>query len=134
MSEKTKHSGGCHCGAVRYEVVLDASNGGRCNCTICLKSAVTSAMVKPGELVVTKGEDKVAVYEWGAKISKRYFCPTCGIHVFGRGHLAELGGDYASVNLNTLDDVDPINVKVTYWDGRHDNWEAGPSAQPYPLM
>ena len=26
------HTGGCHCGAIRYEVELDASRGGRCNC------------------------------------------------------------------------------------------------------
>ena len=134
MSEKKTHQGGCHCGAIRYEAVLDVSRGGRCNCSICLKSSVTGALVKPHELVVAKVEDVAAVYAWGAKTSKRYFCPICGIHVFGRGHLAELGGDYASVNMNTLDDVDPIHVKVQHWDGRHDNWEAGPSDQPYALM
>lgn len=130
---KTKHTGGCHCGAIRFEVTLDASQGSRCNCTICTKTAVTGAMVKPGELVVTKGEEVASVYEWGGKISKRYFCPTCGIHVFGRGHLAELGGDFASVNLNTIDDLDPRSISLVYWDGRHDNWAAGPRAEAYAL-
>ena len=37
---------------------------------------------------------------------RRYFCKHCGIHCFGRGHLEVLGGDYVSINLNTLDDVD----------------------------
>lgn len=130
---KTKHTGGCHCGAVRYEAVVDASVGGRCNCTICTKTGVLSGLIEPHELVVTKGDDALSIYEWGARISKRYFCKHCGVHCFGRGHLAEVGGDYASVNYLTLDGVDPIAVKVTYWDGRHDNWEGGPRSEPWAL-
>lgn len=130
---KTKHLGGCHCGAIRFEVTLDASKGSRCNCSICTMTGVTGAMVKPHELVVTKGEDFASVYEWGGKMSKRYFCPSCGIHVFGRGHLAELGGDFASINLNTLDGLDLRDVSVIYWDGRHNNWQAGPRPEPYAL-
>ena len=53
------------------------------------------------------------------------------IHTFGRGHLEQLGGDYISVNLNCLDDLDLSQVKVMYWDGRHNNWAAGPSEAPY---
>ena len=34
-----KHTGGCHCGAVRFEVMADVQKGaGRCNCSICTKS------------------------------------------------------------------------------------------------
>ncbi len=36
-------------------------------------------------------------------IGARCFCSRCGIHCFGRGHLAEMGGDFASVNLDTID-------------------------------
>jgi len=39
-----------------------------------------------------------------------------------------------SVNLNTLDDVDPRDVKVIYWDGRHDNWQAGPRDIAWPIV
>ncbi len=60
------------------------------------------------------------------KIARRAFCKHCGVHCFGRGHLAQLGGDYVSVNFNALDDVDPSEVTVTHWDGGHDNWQAGP--------
>src|SRR5690242_3310078 len=100
-----KHAGSCHCGAVAYEVLVDATHGGRCNCSVCTKVASTGAIVKPDALVVLRGEDVLTAYEWGGKISKRYFCSRCGVTCFGRGHLAELGGDYASVNLNTLDDI-----------------------------
>jgi hypothetical protein len=128
-----KHSGGCHCGAVRYEVTLDASHGSRCNCSICTKVAQLGAMVKPDAFRVIAGEESISRYVWGGKISTRHFCKHCGVHCFGSGHLAELGGDFVSVNLNTLDEIDPSRVEVVYWDGRHDNWQAGPRPSPWPV-
>lgn len=128
-----KHQGGCHCGAVRFEVEVDPSHGTRCNCSICTKLSMIGAMVKPDALVITKGEDALSTYAWGGKVATRYFCRHCGVHCFGIGHLAELGGDFASINLNTLDRVDPAQVSVVYWDGRHDNWGAGPRPTPWPI-
>ena len=66
-------------------------------------------------------------------MTKRFFCRTCGVHCFGKGHLEQLGGDYVSVNLNCLDDADIGQAKVTYWDGRHDNWQAGMRDTPWPI-
>lgn len=78
-------------------------------------------------------EDSITKYGFGQNISKRSFCKHCGVHCFGAGHLEVLGGDFVSINLNTLDRVDPRDVHVIYWDGRHDNWHAGPSDQPWPI-
>lgn len=121
-----KHLGSCHCGAVKFEVEMDASKGSRCNCTICTKVGVIGAIVKPGAFRLLSGEENVSTYVWGGKISTRYFCKTCGIHAFAKGHLEQLGGDYVSINLNCLDDADPKDAKLVYWDGRHNNWAAGP--------
>lgn len=132
-SKVRKHTGGCHCGAVRFEVVVDATSGSHCNCTICTKVNQLGAMVKPDAIRLLTPEDALGTYAWGGKISTRYFCRRCGIHCFGKGHLAELGGDFASVNLNCLDDLDPATVKVVYWDGRHDNWEGGARRTPWPI-
>jgi hypothetical protein len=127
-----KHLGSCHCGDVRFEVEVDASNGSRCNCTVCTKISGTGGMVKPGAFKLLSDENKLGVYEWGGRISKRYFCKQCGIHCFGRGHLEQLGGDYVSVNFNCLDDIDMRDVKLIHWDGRHNNWQAGPRSEPWP--
>src|SRR5262249_16228557 len=124
MSAK-KHSGSCHCGAVRFEVEVDATAASRCNCSVCTKTGVLGTIVKPDALRVLSGEAGLGTYEGGPKISKRFFCTRCGVHCFARGHLAEVGGDYASINVSCLDDVELADVKVTYWDGRHDNWQAG---------
>ena len=129
-----KHAGSCHCGTVRFEVDLDAGAASRCNCSVCTKTGVVGGIVKPDSFAVVAGEDRLVVYEWGARISKRFFCTRCGVHCFGRGYLAEVGGDYVSVNFNCLDDVELGDVKLTYWDGRHDNWQAGTRASPWPIF
>ena len=127
------HAGACHCGAVRYQVELDPSQGARCNCSICNKVSQLGALVKPAAFQLLDGKDSITEYTWRNETAQRSFCKRCGIHLFGTGHLAELGGDFVSINLNTLDDVDPLDVKVIYWDGRHDNWRAGPSDKPWPI-
>ncbi len=130
-----KHAGSCHCGAVRFEVEFDMGAGaGRCNCSICTKVGALGAIVKPEAFTLVSGAESLGEYQWGAKISRRFFCRTCGIHCFGRGHLAELGGDYVSVNLNALNDVELSDMKVVHWDGRHDNWQAGPRGTPWPIV
>jgi hypothetical protein len=129
-----RRAGGCHCGAVRFEAALPDRPGSRCNCSVCTKTSVTSGMVKPADFSLLAGEDQLRSYEWGAKISRRFFCGRCGVHCFGRGYLEEIGGDYVAVNLNCLDGFDPAEAQVIYWDGRHDNWQAGPRPTPWPVL
>ena len=128
------HTGGCHCGAVRFDVQLAGLDGAsRCNCSVCTKIAATAHIVKPAAFTLRAGRDSLSSYEWGAKISRRFFCRHCGVHCYGSGFLEEVGGDYVSVNLNCLDAVDPSQLAVIYWDGRHNNWEAGPRDRPWPI-
>jgi hypothetical protein len=132
-TEIRNHKGSCHCGAVKFEVRIDATSGSRCNCSVCNKVGALGAIVKPEAFRLLSGEQSLSFYEWGGKTAKRYFCKTCGVTCFSRGHLEQVGGDYVSVNFNALDDVDPADVKVTYWDGRHNNWEGGARDTPWPI-
>jgi hypothetical protein len=130
---RTYH-GGCHCGAVRFQVDLDLSAGGsRCNCSICSKIPNLTTVVPPAAFAVTAGADALGEYAWGGKTGTRYFCTRCGVHCFLRGSLPQLGGAYVSVTLNCLDEVDPSTLAVVHWDGRHDNWQAGPRPTPWPI-
>jgi hypothetical protein len=130
----TKHRGSCHCGALRFEVDLDLSTGvSRCNCTICTKVGSTGAVVKPDAFALLSGEGDLGEYAFGGRTGRRYFCRHCGIHGFLRGHLPELGGDYVSININCLEDVELADLKLIYWDGRHNNWDAGPRERPWPI-
>ena len=134
VSAAKKHTGGCHCGAVRYEVEIDPTRGSRCNCTICTKVAILGCLVKPAAFKVVSGAENLSAYVWGTKVGRRHFCKHCGIHCFGEGHLDILGGDFVSINLNTLDDLDPRDVKVVYWDGRNNNWQAGARDTAWPMV
>ena len=134
-SGATKHHGSCHCGAVKFEVEIDLAAGvGRCNCSICTKLGATGGIVKPDAFHLLAGEEELGAYAWGAKVSQRFFCKRCGVYCFGRGHLDVLGGDFVSISVSALDDVDPEAQKINYWDGRHDNWQAGPRPAPWPIF
>ena len=133
-NQPKKHQGSCHCGAVRFEATIDTTHGSRCNCTICQKISSTGASVKPEAFALLAGKESLSSYEWGSKIGRRFFCRVCGVHCFGSGHLAEMGGDFVSINFNCLDDLDLIDVKVSYWDGRNNNWQAGLRSTPWPIL
>ncbi|HYJ39238.1 MAG TPA: hypothetical protein VEW08_00540, partial [Steroidobacteraceae bacterium] len=58
------------------------------------------------------------------------FCRTCGVRTFERGHLKEIGGDYVSVKIASLDDVDPKELSETavrYANGRDNKWWEPPA-------
>lgn len=131
QSNLKTHAGGCLCGAVRFEAEVDLTAPvGRCNCTFCTKVGATSALVKPSALRVVSGEEHVGRWSKGSSPNYRAFCKQCGTQVFGGGHVPEIGGDYRSVFINCLDDVDLSELTIGYWDGRNDNWEAGTRPQP----
>ena len=120
---------------MRFEVLADLGAGASlCNCSVCTKLSITGGLVKPEAFRLLAGEESLSSYEWGAKISRRFFCKACGAHCFARGYLKEVGGDYVSVNYNCLDGVEVGDIKVVYWDGRHDNWYAGPRDTPWPIL
>src|SRR5690349_15952588 len=95
-SRTKKHPGSCQCGAGKFEVEVNAAEGSRCKCSVCTKIGAVASLVKPSAFTLLSSEADLGTYEWGAKISKRFFCKRCGIHCFGRGHLPEVGGDYVS--------------------------------------
>src|ERR1700755_2793963 len=109
-SSTKNHTGGCHCGAVRYQAEIDPTAGSMCNCSVCTKLSTVGGIVKPHQFRLLAGADALSTYEWGMKVGSRKFCKHCGTHCFAPGHLEQLGGDYVSINLNTLDDFDLSKV------------------------
>ena len=129
------YSGGCHCGAVRFEAELDLGKGAtRCNCTICTKVGSTGLVVKPSAFRLLAGAESLGEYRVGSSPNRRAFCKRCGVHVFGQGVVEELGGAFVSVNAHCLEDVELSALKVQYWDGRHNNWAAGLLPEPWPML
>ena len=73
----------CHCGSVEAEInstVSDLAKIVKCNCSICKRKNATMGMVKNEDFKITKGEDKLKLYQYHTKVAKHYFCNECGIY------------------------------------------------------
>jgi hypothetical protein len=125
-----RYSGSCHCGKVRYQAELDLAAGtGKCNCTFCTKARNWGVIVKPEQFTLLADEGDLSDYSRSPMLHS-LFCKHCGVRVFGRGHIPEIGGDFVSIQVLTLDDIaleELVAAPVRYSDGLHDNWMEQPA-------
>ncbi|KAK0708703.1 Mss4-like protein [Lasiosphaeris hirsuta] len=131
--------GGCHCGAIRYSVEMDLSDGkaSKCNCSICLKSNRLSITLDQDrfKLVSPASLTEIPEYQFGTMSQHHRFCAKCGIHCFAYGSYEWEGQTVKNFGINavTLDPgqgVDLRELKIAYWDGRDGNWAAGAMDKP----
>lgn len=128
---KTYH-GSCHCGAVTFQAGLDLATGtGRCNCSYCRKARYWSARVMSVPFRALRGGLALGSYvcKDGAEIDHG-FCVHCGVTLFARGNIAEMGGAFPSVMVAALDDAAEAELlasPVTWSDGLHDAWWSAPA-------
>jgi len=106
--------GTCHCKAIEFEVDLIAGheNIRRCNCSICSRKGAIMAGVPVERLRVTRGADKLSLYQWNAKIAKHYFCSVCGIytHHQRRSVPTEYGYNVACIEGIVLSEMGPVGA------------------------
>jgi hypothetical protein len=118
-------SGGCQCGAVRYEISGPPTVVYACHCTECQRqsgAAFAMAAVIPQEAFrITKGEPKMFTRRTGPeKIMECCFCANCGIRLFH----APGGPGYPNRNIKpgTLDDTSWLIPTIHFWTRSAQSW------------
>ena len=113
-----KETGGCHCGAVRFEAEIPSSPVPAldCNCSVCRMTGFIHVMVPREHFDLIAGRADLSDYRFGTGAAEHLFCRHCGIKSFyqPRSH----PGSW-SVNARCLDEV--IELAVEPFDGA--DWE-----------
>ena len=115
----TTHTGGCHCGRVRFEVDAPSDiDVSACNCSICAKLGYLHLLVGADAFRLLQGESDLQTYTFNTGVAKHYFCKICGVKSFyvPRSHPQGI-----SVNANCLDRDAITSIRTTPFDGQ--NWE-----------
>lgn len=117
MRTMTTYTGGCHCGAVRYEAESDLSMVISCNCSHCEIKGLVLTFVSPTQFSITAGEDKLSDYKFNKHVILHRFCSICGVQPFGFGKDPE-GNDVVALNVRTFDGHVFDTVTPTPFSGR----------------
>lgn len=116
---ETIHSGGCHCGRVRFEVTAPAAiEVAECNCSICVKTGYLHLIVPKSRFRLRADEESITAYTFNTGVAKHFFCKVCGIKSF---YVPRSDPDGISVNARCLDPGTVTRMEVRPFDGR--NWE-----------
>jgi centromere protein V len=114
-----KHSGGCHCGRVRFEIHAPARIEVKdCNCSICAKSGYLHLIVPKSQFKLLSGSEALTTYEFNTGTAKHLFCSFCGVKSF---YVPRSHPDGYSVNARCLDAGTVEELTIVPYDGR--NWE-----------
>jgi len=117
-------TGGCHCGAIRYQVEGEAIVHALCHCRDCRLHAgapvVGWTMYADDAVKVTKGEPKV--YH-SSENARRHFCGDCGTGLFYVN--ADMLPGVIDVQSATYDDPDAVPATMhTRSQSAFDGWSA----------
>ncbi len=113
-----KHTGGCHCGKVRYEVELDLGKPViSCNCSMCGRAGTLLSFVPASQFTLLSGTDALTDYKFHTMHISHVFCSTCGIKSFARG-TARDGSPTVAVNVRCVDGVNVGALTIQEYDGK----------------
>lgn len=104
-------TGGCHCGAIRYEVSGEPKTHALCHCRDCRRHAgapmVGWSMFAADAVKIVRGVPKVYA---SSEHGRRQFCPDCGTGLFYVNDNILPG--IIDVQSATLDDPDVIPARA----------------------
>jgi len=118
-------SGGCACGAVRYQCSAEPIAMINCHCRDCQRSsgtAFSSVVVVPASAVkILNGQAKYHVVrsESGNQV-RRGFCSECGSPLFAE---SSVRSDILAIKAGSLDDPSWFKPKADIWTASAQSWD-----------
>ena len=119
-------TGGCNCGAVRYEISAPLADATYCHCTRCQRrsgaAASPSAHPVPGTFQITQGADRLKVWQPDDG-GEKWFCGDCGSAVYARNLI---NPDLLGVRMGTFDQDPGIRPSARVFVDSAASWEEIP--------
>jgi hypothetical protein len=117
-------TGGCLCGAVRYEVQGKPLFAVHCHCRDCQRASGTGHVPVMGmaraSFKVTGKPNSYTVQGTSGLKTTRHFCPTCGSLLFG---MADMAPESVSVYVGTLDDPSVFQPETILFTRNRPAWD-----------
>ena len=108
------HRGGCHCGAVAFEVDAPARvTVSDCNCSVCRMSGFLHLIVPAARFRLLRGKEELSEYRFNTGTACHLFCRRCGVKSF---YVPRSNPDGYSVNLRCLDPATLEEVTIEPFD------------------
>lgn len=117
-----KIEGGCHCGLVRFEAMVDDGplEVLDCNCSICSMTGYLHLIVPDSRFRLIEGQRDTTTYRFGSGRARHIFCSQCGIKSFYRPRSHP---DGISISLRCVDGWEDLDVRIVPFEGR--DWGKG---------
>jgi hypothetical protein len=119
-------TGGCLCGAVRFEVNEPPISASYCHCTRCQRrtgtAASAQARIVPGSLRIVSGEELVRAYEPEDGFPKE-FCSACGSALWSRN---PENPEALSVRMGAFDEDPGVRPSYRQYVAYAARWEPIP--------
>ena len=112
--------GGCHCGAVQFEALMDPqSTLVNCNCSICYMTGFQHLFIKHNNFKLLTGKSLLTSYRFNTEQANHLFCSQCGVKSFyqPRSH-----PDCWSINTHCLYEFNADKFQIKLFNGQ--DWEA----------
>ena len=113
-------TGGCHCGAIRYEISGEPINHALCHCVDCRRASgapMVGWAMMPLEQLAISGE--TAEYA-SSEHARRHFCIQCGTGLFYTN--AEMLPGLVDVQTATLDEPELFPAQAHIQTAEHLPW------------
>lgn len=119
-----KFTGGCLCGAIRYECTSEMKDMVACHCTDCQKASGAgvshNAVVTSDSVRIVTGEPRVFEKRVDSgRTLRRSFCGDCGSPLFTQ---RENTPQVMSIRVGTLDDSSDLRIAMHIWTRSQRPW------------